>query len=217
MQKVVQQFDRRTMLNTTGFMIYSRDPKHWDGVIEKAERLLAKIRPYAKPGVCIQAGGWCGAYPIVFSEYFHSVHTYEPERHNFNILKHNTKDNIYVGINECALADGCYNRHMVPSRSTLAHRLSLGAGSTKCVSIDSLNLSSCEAIILDVVGSEILALNGAKETIKKFEPVIVVESKVRNDILAEVKKTIPEYVKIETVGTKHIFVHYWKAYQYGYS
>ena len=45
------------------------------------------------------------------------------------------------------------------------------------IPIDSLPLSSCDLIQLDIEGYELEALKGAKETIEKFNPVIVVELK----------------------------------------
>jgi FkbM family methyltransferase len=43
------------------------------------------------------------------------------------------------------------------------------------VTIDSLNLDQCDFIKLDLEGAEPLALQGAKETIKKFHPIILFE------------------------------------------
>lgn len=216
MQRIVQQFDRRTTLNATGFKVYSRDISHFDAVMEKADRLLKKLRPLVKPGLCVQAGGWTGAYALPMSDYFHSVMCFEPEKSNFSILKHNTKDSNIIDCHPMALSSGVHNRHLAVARSTLAHKLTQSPGSTKCVSIDSLDLKSCEAIVLDIEGSETYAIEGAKETIKKFEPVIVIGSKVTDTRLTDVRKLLPDYVVFDTVGTKHILVHYYKAFQHGY-
>lgn len=216
-QKVVQQFDRRTFVNDKGHKIYSRDPKHFDGVMEKAERLLTRLRPLAKPGVCVQAGGWTGAYPIVLGNYFGSVVCFEPERHNFALLKFNTANvsNI-VSIHNSALNDSVCNRHLQVSRSTLAHKLLQSPGSTKCVSIDSLNLPSCSTIVLDIEGSEVFALKGAANTIKQHRPIVVVDSKVSDATYFDVKKLLTEYVLFDNSGSEKIMMHYEQAYWWGY-
>ena len=48
-------------------------------------------------------------------------------------------------------------------------------GGTQAVSIDSLNLEHCDFIKLDLEGAERLALEGARETIQKFRPFLLVE------------------------------------------
>lgn len=217
MQKALQQFDRRVTLNPKGFKVYSRDVSHFDGVVEKAERLLERLRPLAKPGVCIQAGGWAGAFPVVLADYFGSVYTFEPERHNYALLKHNTSNlSNVITTSDFALWDAPCSRYLQVTRSTLSHKVLQSPGSTKCQSIDNLGLTSCSALVLSADGSEIAALRGAAETIKKYEPVVVVESKSRHDNLSDIKKELPDYVRFDSVGSKHIFVHHWQAYKLGY-
>lgn len=43
------------------------------------------------------------------------------------------------------------------------------------VSIDSLNLPRCDFIKLDIEGMELAALEGARETISKFRPILLIE------------------------------------------
>ena len=67
--------------------------------------------------------------------------------------------------------------------------------SGECVvkSIDSFNYQSCDFILMDCEGFELNALIGAKETITKFKPIMVIEINdvtlirqgiLRNDIFA---------------------------------
>ena len=48
-------------------------------------------------------------------------------------------------------------------------------GALRAVTIDSLNLQSCGLIKLDLEGADGLALRGARKTIKRHGPLIVVE------------------------------------------
>jgi hypothetical protein len=50
-------------------------------------------------------------------------------------------------------------------------------GAIRSMPIDGLSLKSCDLIYLDIEGGEMPALRGARKTIEKFKPVIVVEDK----------------------------------------
>jgi hypothetical protein len=50
-----------------------------------------------------------------------------------------------------------------------------GKGTIPVLRIDDLLLESCDLIHLDIEGFEGVALQGAKETIKKFKPIICLE------------------------------------------
>ena len=45
------------------------------------------------------------------------------------------------------------------------------------MTIDDLKLNCCDLIVLDVEGSELDALKGAKSTIERFHPVVMLEQK----------------------------------------
>jgi hypothetical protein len=48
-------------------------------------------------------------------------------------------------------------------------------GKVEAVTIDSLELEACDFIKLDLEGCEGLAIKGARKTIKKFRPLLVIE------------------------------------------
>jgi hypothetical protein len=52
-----------------------------------------------------------------------------------------------------------------------------GKYSVSTIAIDDLYLTACDLIILDIEGSEPFALEGARATIDKFKPVIMVEDR----------------------------------------
>jgi len=65
------------------------------------------------------------------------------------------------------------------------------SGDTDLVTIDSImkDYNDCNLIYLDIEGMEYEALIGAKETINKYKPVIVIENKGIN------KKFTPELIR----------------------
>ena len=127
----------------------------------------------------VQAGGHCGLYPIQYSRYFESVYTFEPTEVNFYCLKENTKPykNIHIhnfGLGEIEKKVSFY----ISNHNSGAHRVNTEAstGSIDLKPIDSLNLTHCDLIHLDLEGYELLALHGAANTIEKFKPIIVLET-----------------------------------------
>ena len=71
---------------------------------------------------------------------------------------------------------------------------------TPIITIDSLNLSDVDLIHLDLEGYELFALQGAIETIKRYKPLIVLET---NDLCNEFGYTINELESwIYSVGYK---------------
>ena len=131
--------------------------------------------------VVVQAGGACGMYPRIFSNYFKTVYTFEPDPLNFFTLVVNCqKDNIIKM--QAALGD----KHTMIQVARLTNQnvgmnrvVENDVGIVPQLMIDDLKLTACDFIQLDVELYEIYALRGAVETIKKFRPVIAVEN--RND------------------------------------
>jgi len=101
----------------------------------------------------IQAGGNCGLYPKQYSKIFNNVVTIEPDSRNFFCLCENVKENNVVK----------YQKALIEQ-----------------ITIDSLNLAP-SLIHLDIEGFEGFALLGAKDTITKHRPLIVLETNGSGD------------------------------------
>lgn len=147
------------------------------------------IMPHVKDtGVCVQAGGACGIWPLRFSQLFDTVYTFEPQPDNFKCLVKNTSEADNIIATNCALADdeNTYSIH-----NDIFERKNYGAGyiipdanGIKAIRLDSLGLESCGLIQLDVEGAELVALKGAAELIDAFHPTIVLEEKRLNHVVA---------------------------------
>ena len=71
----------------------------------------------------------------------------------------------------------------------------------KCITIDSLNIKDVDFIKIDVEQYEWFALQGAKETIETYHPVIMMEVKEDNPYEAEIMDLMQKHgYKHERIG-----------------
>jgi FkbM family methyltransferase len=134
--------------------------------------------------VVVQAGGNCGLYPMLFSQYFSRVYTFEPDPLNFHCLVNNCqmpnifKFNAALGeINKLLHIYngnegnvGCHTVGDDPIRYTTAQPF------IPTMTIDQLALDQCDLIQLDCEGYEPNIIVGAMNTIERFKPVISLET-----------------------------------------
>lgn len=130
-----------------------------------------------KRNVVVQAGGFCGIYPKLFSQMFGIVYTFEPDPLNFFCLTMNCQSDNIVKF-QAALGDT--HQMVMLSRNCPTNAGMNTVGPTNglgipTMRIDDLGLSDCSLIQLDTEGYEHIILHGAVETIRKFGPVISVE------------------------------------------
>lgn len=125
--------------------------------------------------VIIQAGGNCGFYIKRYAQLFSLVYTFEPDPLNFYCLNLNvTESNVF----KYQAAVG-YHRETVnldnyfPTCVAAQHVVQNGPIPT--MRIDDLALPACDCIQLDIEGFELHALHGARETILRCRPVIILE------------------------------------------
>lgn len=147
-------------------------------VDDAVRRLLAHI-----PGrdCIVQAGANVGVYPLALADHFQRVVTAEPDPENFDCLSRNlaARDSLDRVVSfQAAFGESVNSCKMieVSTGNCGAHRIELG-GAIPVLNIDSLALTACDAIWLDVEGYELPALKGAFKTIEQFSPVIAIEDK----------------------------------------
>lgn len=131
--------------------------------------------PYVRTkGVCVQAGGFNGMWATRLAKFFERVYVFEPITHLFECLQKNTAH--LPGVRSKNVALGSSN-----GLARIEYRRGGGSRSTGAgdeyphVTIDSLGLTRCDAIYLDVEGSELDVLKGAESVVERFHPVITVE------------------------------------------
>lgn len=125
--------------------------------------------------VCVQAGGHVGIWPKRLAGLFDQVLTFEPEPDLFACLEKNLSLFTNIQPQETALSNQNRIGHMERSSSSGSNRVGSGSTEIDLMTLDALALPVCDAIFLDVEGHELQALQGAKETIQRCQPVIQVE------------------------------------------
>lgn len=123
----------------------------------------------------VQAGGNVGIFANQLAKTFKSVITFEPAAKNWECLIQNCDDSITkynAGLSDVAGR----GRIVGPASDCGCWKVQPG-DDFDVVTIDSLGLSKCDLIYLDIEGHEQKAIIGAMETIKRCRPVIVTENK----------------------------------------
>lgn len=129
----------------------------------------------------VTGGTSCGMHARFYAKMFKHVYAFEPDPLSFHCMVNNCQsDNVYklnaalghgnglVGLFRAGPGGSDMNIGMNQITNTNQFKIPM-------MSIDSLNLDSCDMIQLDVEGFESRAIEGATNTIEKFKPIIVAE------------------------------------------
>jgi FkbM family methyltransferase len=146
--------------------------------IFKSVRDLHQIYDYCRKfEVVIQAGGNCGIWPRELGLRFQRVYTFEPCSINFRCLAANAPaENIYKFNAALGERPGLLDLVRDP-KNVGAHYIAKTSGQIPTMRIDDLALDTCDLVLLDIEGFEFQALSGGIETIRNFNPVVVVENR----------------------------------------
>jgi len=140
-----------------------------------------KALPYIEnKRVAIQAGGAMGLWPYLLSQHFDKVYTFEASNENYIHLEKNLKDvknithyNKALGQKNAMCSINLNNINNAGCYYTKEN----ADGNIQQVRIDDVVEGQVDFIQLDIEGHELNALKGAKNTIEKYWPVIMVEDK----------------------------------------
>lgn len=148
------------------------------GTVNDLQPALERVTNYRQ---AVQAGGACGIWPLRLANQFLTVHTFEPDPANYYCLRLNANDPRVIahaaGLG-AAPGRGSVKRPGHETRNAGAGYVQEEHdGPVPIVTIDSLELDGCGLIQLDVEGSELQALIGADQTIRRCRPVIMLEEK----------------------------------------
>ena len=146
-------------------------------ILDDVHDLARRVYPHVKKfDVVVQAGGNIGIFPNKLAEKFKAVYTFEPDYQNFHCLALNCQHPNVIKI-QAALGKTFGFVDMEVDPRNVGANFVKGKGVIPTLRVDDLGLEDCDLLLLDIEGSEMAALLGAKKTISKFKPVIVLESK----------------------------------------
>ena len=162
-------------------------------IIKIEGNLIAKaLSENTKWDTFVDVGASEGLWTINMAKYFDHVIAIEPYPKAYEFLKKNTFSLSNVTILNHALAQRNISKYKMiegPSFNigmtkrlndfALLDKEMLENGSkifyTTAVTLDSMKLNNCDMIKIDAEGEEKNVLKGAKDTIKKFSPQIIVD------------------------------------------
>ncbi len=186
------------MIQRSGFWWPEDDLHSWK-LAPKEVHGIERALPYVlKRDLVLQAGGNVGIWPAWLSKRFAKVVTFEPSPDNYECLVKNVPANVEHHQAGLGAEAGSVSLVKWPDNSA-RHYISpdMKGGGIPIVTIDSLNLSACDLIILDIEGFELFALQGGAETIAKFNPVIMFEE---NGLPGQLYGCQPASAYLEALG-----------------
>ncbi len=170
--------------------------------------------------IAVQAGGNVGVFPVRLASHFKWVYTFEPVAELRECLTKNIKRfgarNVVVSEYALGKERGTASMATVVGNSGSGQITEPVVGGSAdevfgVIPLDTLKLDACGLIWLDVNGTEALVLEGAKETIQKFRPVIVAEDGELSQryglpkFAASHYLSTLDYVKIGNIGPDTVF------------
>lgn len=153
---------------------------------------LGLLPTLARQGAFIDVGANIGTWTGPAARSFRSVYAFEPDTLIANALRRNVPTNVTVY--EIALSDHegvgefrvpIYRGRAVRTRSSLESDVNPGCeeivSKVQVSSLDALMLRGVDVIKIDVEGHEAAVLHGARETIERERPTLIVEIEDRHN------------------------------------
>lgn len=207
---------RKDRANDTEWLWPVEDTYCWKHLNKSRFRHLPKIiAAHCKQHtLVIQAGGNAGYYPKQYAKIFDRVVTFEPDHRNFFCLCYNVPEQNVFKFRACLGS----NAESLALEMNVSHPANLGGlriagqGMIPQIRIDALDLDP-DLIHLDIEGYEGHALLGAKETIERSHPMIVLEINGFGDAYGWPEQKIKEilsdwhYTEYHTFENDRVFVH----------
>ena len=126
-----------------------------------------------KTELVIQAGGNVGVWPRYLRSKFNRVITFEPSKENYELMLKNLSG-VDVQIFNAALSDRAGRLGMKLNPQNCGDDQTIPGSEVVAMTVDDLDLSP-DLLYLDIQGDELPALKGARQTLERCSPVVVVE------------------------------------------
>jgi len=147
------------------------------------ENLEAAVSYCKQRRTVIDGGAHVGMWSRTFADLFDRVIAFEPAPDTFDCLKYNiTASNVEFRNQALGAKPGMIHMTLAGFEGTKREfnsgaRFVADGGNIERVTVDSLELDDLDLLKMDIEGSEVEALQGAVETLKRCHPVVLFESK----------------------------------------
>ena len=155
--------------------------KNDGGIFDRASFDLM-MQPVKNHRVAVDVGAHCGSWTVALSERFEKVHAFEPFEKNFKYLHKNAGHLQNVTLYRAALGCANFYASMVDGRENSGQSHITGVfdspsldASVSVSPLDDYGLTRVDLLKIDAEGYELPVLQGARDTILKCSPVILVE------------------------------------------
>ncbi len=135
--------------------------------------------------IIIDMGANIGSHTISYGNMNKTctIHSFEPQKQLFKILKKNCQvnnltDRVKLYNKAIGHEHGYFYLDSIPDDEPYNKggvKLGKNGERVEMITLDSLNLTGCDFIKMDIQGSEPLALLGGEQTIRKYKPIIFFE------------------------------------------
>ncbi|MSQ98123.1 MAG: FkbM family methyltransferase [Xanthomonadales bacterium] len=166
------------MRQHNGWAVPDADQHCIQAVLAEVVDLGASLDLCKQFRTAVQAGGNVGVYPMAMAQKFKRVYAVEPDSANYEAMTINTITQPKVFIRRAAFGKdhGRAAIDQIYPDNIGAHQIKEGT-EFDVLPIDSLGVTDCDLLQLDIEGCEHLAILGALKTIKASWPVITLELK----------------------------------------
>lgn len=144
------------------------------GRLDHHQGFLKVLQPYIK-GTVLDIGANIGTHTIFYAKHATQVLAFEPNKIAFDCLSYNLRNHPNCKLYNNAVANHTGKIDIIPQGDNYGAVYTVPGTSVSCLSIDSLELESCDYMKIDVEGDEVAVLLGATETIHKYRPVMCIE------------------------------------------
>lgn len=158
------------------------------------DHLKKGLRMVKKRRVAVDGGAHIGSWTLAMAETFQCVIAFEPSKPTFACLEANVREwrethengKCHIVLQRFALGEtagimgmGEDSKYSDGGNTGGRYLIENPSGDVNVRRLDSFELERCDFLKLDIEGFELFALRGARETLLKFRPLIMIEAKIR--------------------------------------
>lgn len=126
--------------------------------------------------IAVDGGAHVGGWTRIMAERFTAVHAFEPAPDTFQVLSENMIGVPNVRLHNLALMEARQSGTIdLNVRMTGRKFWPNDAGDIQAVAVDDFEFSSLGLLKLDLEGCDLFALKGARKTMKRCRPFVIVE------------------------------------------